>query len=52
MLLNLGLKFDHDAAGHTFRVEAKAVNDSGGVQGWDLAGTIAVVPQGIGRNER
>jgi hypothetical protein len=41
--LNLGLRFKPKAAGRVFRVEAFATDDFGNQQGFDEAGTIAVL---------
>ena len=43
VLLNLNLRFKPQAAGRTFDVEVRVRDDSGNVQGWDLAGKIAVL---------
>lgn len=48
VLLNLALQFEPQAAGRTFNVEARALDDSGGVQGWDFVGSLTVSPQGNG----
>jgi hypothetical protein len=49
VLLNLNLRFKKQAAGRTFTVEVRARDDSGGVQGWDVAGAITVLPRDKGR---
>jgi len=42
VLLNLALEFKSGSGGSTFAVEVKAVDDQGGVQGWDEVGAISV----------
>ena len=45
VLLNLNLIFKPQAAGQTFRVEARITNDAGIEKGYDPVGTIAVQPR-------
>jgi len=45
VLLNLNLQFKPKASGRTFRVEAAAIDDSGNVQDFELAGTVTVSPR-------
>jgi hypothetical protein len=43
VLLNLNLKFKPQAAGRTFTVQARAIDDAGIEQGWESAGEITVL---------
>jgi len=45
VLLKLSLSFKARTSMDTFTVEARATDDAGSAQGWDLAGAITVLPR-------
>jgi hypothetical protein len=43
--IEYSLSFKPQAAGHTFSVEAFAIDDAGNQQGFESVGTITVLPR-------